>query len=323
MVFQSTLPISINEMPKEIRELNADTPLFGMTLGMRVMQNKVDSIFERLLNFKMSKSENLSYNKNLDVEIIEKEIITQCDFGCLIPPPNVVILTPTGSPNDDNKIFCITQMYKEEFSLNDNKYLDICADVAIFRRLIKSHARWKKIRPILGQWHTSKNMLNAIVDYRSTRRILELVWVATGIAIHIYAKIKNIGIEEILTGPTDQNICIKAWYFYYQYFTIWKSHLIGICIGNYNLQRNSLTAFAPLFPVTGKNNYTTSVVHFLSILKKYLNLERKFQYCASINLARKGHYPAFDEALKTYGIGYIKQNIIGNIIDQENLNLQI
>ncbi|PKY60571.1 hypothetical protein RhiirA4_484425 [Rhizophagus irregularis] len=131
MVFQSTLPIPINEMPEEIKELNADTPLFGMTLGMRVMQNKVDSIFDRLLNFKMSESGNLSYNKNLDVEIIEKEIITQCDFGCLIPPPNVVILTPTGSPNDDNEIFHTTQMYKEEFSLNDDEYLDICADEAI------------------------------------------------------------------------------------------------------------------------------------------------------------------------------------------------
>ncbi|CAB4441137.1 unnamed protein product [Rhizophagus irregularis] len=136
MVFQSTLPIPINEIPKEIRKLNANTPLFGMTLGMRVMQNKV---VERLLNFKISKSGNLSYNKNLDVEIIEKKIITQCDFGCLIPPPNVVILTPTGFLNDD-KIFCATQMYKEEFSLNDDEYLNICANEAIFRRLIKSHA---------------------------------------------------------------------------------------------------------------------------------------------------------------------------------------
>ena len=92
MVFQSTLPISINEMPEEIRELNADTPLFGMTLGMRVMQNKI----EKLLDFQINESGNISYNKNLDVEMIEKEIITQCDFGCLIPPPNVVILTPTG-----------------------------------------------------------------------------------------------------------------------------------------------------------------------------------------------------------------------------------
>ena len=88
------------------------------------------------------------------------------------------------------------------------------------------------------------------------------------------------------------------------------------------MQHDSLTAFAPLFPAAGKNNYTTSVAHFLSILKKYPNLEIKLQHCASINLARKGHYPAFDEALEMHGVGYIKQNIIGNVIDQENLNLQ-
>jgi hypothetical protein len=40
-------------------------------------------------------------------------------------------------------------------------------------------------------------------------------------------------------------------------------------------------------------------------------------------LARKGYYLAFDEALEIYGVRYIKQNIIGNIVDQENLNLQI
>ncbi|PKY54052.1 hypothetical protein RhiirA4_472632 [Rhizophagus irregularis] len=249
MVFQSTLPIPINEIPKEIRKLNANTPLFGMTLGMRVMQNKV---VERLLNFKISKSGNLSYNKNLDVEIIEKKIITQCDFGCLIPPPNVVILTPTGFLNDD-KIFCATQMYKEEFSLNDDEYLNICANEAIFRSYRIFH-----LATAIGVQFLDK--LQAIVDYhRSTRRVLEL----------------NIGIKEIPIGPTDQNICVKA------------CHLIGIRIDNYELQRDSLTAFALLFPAVGKNNYTTSVAHFLSILKKYPNLKRKLQYCASINLARK------------------------------------
>lgn len=96
---------------------------------------------------------------------------------------------------------------------------------------------------------------------------------------------------------------------------MWKSHLIEIRIGNYELQQDSLTAFAPLFPVAGKNNYTTSVAHFLSILKKFSKLEEKLQYCVSINLARKGHYPAFDEALEMHGVGYIKQNIIRNVVD--------
>ncbi|GET55152.1 hypothetical protein GLOIN_2v1761305 [Rhizophagus irregularis DAOM 181602=DAOM 197198] len=351
MVFQSTLPILVNEIPEPIKELNVNTQLFGMTQGMNIMQSKIDYAFEKLLDFQKSTDENISYNKDLDVDTIEKEILTRCDFGCLIPPSNVVILTPTGSPNDDNEIFRATQMYKEEFSLNDDGYLDICADEAIFRRLIKSRTRWEKIRPILGQWHTSREMLGvlltifssygifhlaaaigvrfldklqAVVDNRSTRRVLELIWVAVGIAIHIYAKKKNISIENISTEPTDNNnVCVKAWYFYYKYFAMWKSHLIGIRIGNYELQHDSLTAFAPLFPAAGKNNYTTSVAHFLSILKKYPNLEKKLKHCASINLTRKGHYLAYDEALEVHGVGYVKQNIIGNVINQENLNLQI
>ncbi|PKB92217.1 hypothetical protein RhiirA5_387843 [Rhizophagus irregularis] len=114
------------------------------------MQAKIDQTFEKLLNFQMDINGNISYNKNLDVEIIEKEILSKCEFGCLIPSPNVVILTLTGSPNDDNEIFHATQMYKEEFLLNDDEYLDICADEAIFRRLIKSRTQWEKIRLILG-----------------------------------------------------------------------------------------------------------------------------------------------------------------------------
>jgi hypothetical protein len=150
MVFQSTLPVLINETPEPVRELDVDTQLFGMTLGMHIMQAKIDQTFEKLLDFQIDIDGNISYNENLDVEIVEKEILSKCEFGCLIPPPNVVILTSTGSPNDDNEIFRTTQMYKEEFLLNDDEYLDICADEAIFRRLIKSRTQWEKIRPILG-----------------------------------------------------------------------------------------------------------------------------------------------------------------------------
>ncbi|GBC42735.2 uncharacterized protein OCT59_008170 [Rhizophagus irregularis] len=316
MVFQSILPILTNETPEPVRELNVDTQLFGMTSGMHTMQAKIDQTFEKLLNFQMDINGNISYNKNLDVEIIEKEILSKCEFGCLIPPPNIVILTPTGSPNDDNEIFHATQMYKEEFLLNDDEYLDICADEAIFRRLIKSRTQWEKIRPILGGGISLKICL---INKKST-----------GINIgrggssdtNLYKK-KNINIEDITAGPINENICIRVWYFYYEYFAMWKSHLIGIRIGNYKLQQDSLTAFALLFPAAGKNNYITSVAHFLSILKKFPKLEEKLQYCTSINLARKGHYPAFDEALEMRGVGYIKQNIIGKVVDQENLTLQI
>lgn len=38
---------------------------------------------------------------------------------------------------------------------------------------------------------------------------------------------------------------------------------------------------------------------------------------------QKGHYFAFDEALKTFSVKFIKQNINGNVIDEDKLKLQV
>ena len=62
--------------------------------------------------------------------------------------------------------------------------------------------------------------LAAVVDYRSTRRVLELIWIAVGVAIHIYVQKKDIQIEEILSGPVNERICLRIWYLYYKWFTI-------------------------------------------------------------------------------------------------------
>jgi hypothetical protein len=77
MVFQSTLPVLINETPEPVRELDVDTQLFGMTLGMHIMQAKIDQTFEKLLDFQIDIDGNISYNENLDVEIVEKEILSK------------------------------------------------------------------------------------------------------------------------------------------------------------------------------------------------------------------------------------------------------
>ena len=106
--------------------------------------------------------------------------------------------------------------------------------------------------------------------------MLESIWIAIGIAIHIYAKKRNIKIDEISSGPMNKKVCIKNWYLYYKWFSIWKTHLTGICCGNYKLQKSSLAAFSPLFPAAGKSNYSTSVAHFLAILEKYPQLEQNF-----------------------------------------------
>jgi hypothetical protein len=347
MVFQFTLPEIINEKPEPLRELNADTQLFGMSQIIHDMICNFNKIFEDLLAFRHNNNGELEYNRNFDLTIVDTEISKRVNFGCKLSPPNVVILEPSGSPNNDSEILRAINMYKKDFLLNDNDFIDICADEAIYRRLIKCRNKSENIRPILGQWHTSKDMMNAlltlfssygiydlaialgvkflaaVVDYRSTRKVLELIWIAVGIAIHIYLQKSNTKIEEILSGPTNERVCFRIWYLYYEWFTIWKIHLTGIRCGNYELQRFGLAAFAPLFPAAGKNNYTTSVAHFLSILEKYPQLERKLYHCASVNLARDGHYPAYDEALEIHGVSYIKHNIIGNLCSQENLELQI
>ena len=349
MVFQFLLPEVINEKPEPIRELNINTQIFGTSKEMRDIIFKINEIFVSLLAFRYNERQELEYNK-IDLTAINSEILRQTEFGCNLPPPNVVILEPSGSPNDDNEILRATEMYRKDFSLDENDFLDICADEAIFRRLIKCRNKSEKIRPILGQWHTSKDMMSAlitlfssygiydlatalgvkfldkfaaVVDYRSTRRVLELIWIAVGAAINIYLQKSKVKIEEILSCPANERICLRIWYLYYEWFTIWKTHLTGIRCGNYELQKFGLAAFAPLFPAAGKSNYATSVTHFLANLEKYPLLEKKLRLCASINLAREGHYPAYDEALETHGVAYIKQNITGNSCNQENLELQI
>ncbi|PKB97035.1 hypothetical protein RhiirA5_431437 [Rhizophagus irregularis] len=282
MVFQFLLPEVISENPELTRELNINTQIFGISKEMHDIIFKINEIFIKL--------------------------------GRKLLPLNVVILEPSGFPNDDNEILRATEMYRKDFSLDENDFLDICADEAIFRQLIKCRNKSENIWPILGQWHTSKNMMNAlitlfssygiydlatalgvkfldkfaaIIDYRSTRRVLELIWVAVGAAINIYLQKNKIKIEEILSCSTNKRICIRIWYLYYEW-----------------------SAFFPLFPAAEKSNYATSVTHFLANLKKYPLLEKKLHLCASINLAREEHYPAFDKALETHGVTLLSKILL-------------
>ena len=89
------------------------------------------------------------------------------------------------------------------------------------------------------------------------------------------------------------------------------------------MQLKCLAAFFSLFSAGEKLNYTKSTVHFLSLLAKYPRLKKLLHYAGSINLTREGHYYAFDEALETFGVKYIKQNITRNVINEENLKRQI
>ncbi|RHZ48801.1 hypothetical protein Glove_541g10 [Diversispora epigaea] len=354
MAFQMQMPFSLEEKASDEKKITSPSGLFGMNDQIRNIWNMFDEIIDNLLNFQTDSENQITFNTDFDMTTIHQEILKNIDYGCLAGTPNIVILETGGIPNSDDGIFQSTEMYKQDFKLEPHDYLDVVADEAIFRRLVKQREQWPNLRPILGQWHTSKDMcgvlivlfssygifdlakalgvkfldkLDKVVDYRSTVRVLELIWCAVTIAIRIYIRKKNLNKYNIIDADSGVNSILRIWYLYYKWASIFKAHRVGIRVGNYQLQKNALACFAGLFASAGKSNYSTSVAQYLGILAQYPKLEKKLECVSSIKIdedeKRKGHYFAFDEALETFGVKFIKQNITGNLIDINNLKLQI
>ncbi|PKK68322.1 hypothetical protein RhiirC2_782401 [Rhizophagus irregularis] len=70
-------------------------------------------------------------------------------------------------------------------------------------------------------------------------------------------------------------------------------------IGNHNLQRNALSAASPLFPSTDKSNYALAIAQHLFTLTN------------------------FNEAFEMFSVHFVKQNIIGNVINEAKLKANI
>ena len=116
---------------------------------------------------------------------------------------------------------------------------------------------------------------------------------------------------------------------YFKWARIWKAHRIAMHIGNFDLQRNALSAASPLFTSVAKSNYTTAIAHFLSTIAAYLKFEEKLHYCCSFKIPNENSKNAyhtcfgFDEALETFDVKFIKQHVSGNVIDEKKLKDQI
>ena len=65
-----------------------------------------------------------------------------------------MILEPADNPNSDQVILEAANMYRADFNLQENGYLDIIADEAIFHQLMRCQAQFSQLRPLLEQWHT-------------------------------------------------------------------------------------------------------------------------------------------------------------------------
>ena len=90
------------------------------------------------------------------------KIIEQINIGVQCLPPHIVILEAGGNPNNNDEIFAACEKYIEDFELSKEQPVEICCDEAIFRRVIKLHQNKSNIRPLLGQWHTSKDMCSTL-----------------------------------------------------------------------------------------------------------------------------------------------------------------
>ncbi|RHZ81047.1 hypothetical protein Glove_126g4 [Diversispora epigaea] len=297
MIFQHQMPLNINEIRNEENEIGSPLELFGMNKKIRDTLDIFDNVLDDLLSVETNFQDGINYNTNFDMNTIHEKILNQFEYGCKTNPPNVVILEPGENPSSDE---------------------DVVGDEAIFRRLIKLIEKWPQLRPILGQWHTSKDMCSALIVLFLSYGIFDLAGLL---------EVKFLEKLESVVDYSFANPILQIWFLYYQWAGIFKAHRIGIRIGNYDLQKSALAAFSGLFASAGKSHYTSSVCHFFGILTKFPQLEYKLNCVASIriddNEKRKGHYFAYDEALETFGVKFIKQNITGNKIDIENLKNQI
>lgn len=362
MVFQYTMPIPLYGIVEACAVILHDSPsLFSISPYILENLDIFSYVFKLFLNCSTSSNNKLSFNKDFDNTNIHETILTYVTKGCFIGSPNIVILEAGGLPNDDEGIVESCEMYSDEIEFTKSrcygkkdqihvaKFLDIASDEAIFRRILeyKEHIN-NYTRVLLGPWHTSKDMISVIinifsgygifncaaalgvkylnnfqkvVEYRAASLTLDLIWTSVGIALHLFAFKKQVSINFLL-DEFSNNYC-STWALFWKWTSFWKAHKIGIRTGNFDLQINALKAFAPLFTVAGKLNYATSVCHYLAEIDKDPQLETLLKYAASVNLAHKNHYYAYDEALETFGVKYIKKSLTKNPLNEENLKLFI
>ncbi|GES95214.1 hypothetical protein GLOIN_2v1768552 [Rhizophagus clarus] len=208
-----------------------------------------EMIFEKLLAFN---NENFTYQSNFDESDIRNEIMTYFKVGCNFSPPNIVILNAGNPPSNDSTVHECLKMYANEIGIENDGYINVVADEAIFRRGYDIF----NMAGILGIQYLDK--LEKSVDFRATSKVLELIW------------------------------------------------------------HESLKAFSPLFPISGKSNYARSVTHHLYCIENDSKLRAMLCVAPSVNLTSPGHFFAYDEALETFGVKFVKQNVTRIPTDSED-----
>jgi hypothetical protein len=273
MLFLFILPLPLNHIidTRALMLPNGKRSLFGFNSFALEIIDLFEYIFKKLLDYRTSPS-GTRFNQ-VGCEMVHQEILKYIPKGTYVQPPEVVILKAGGNPNNDEDISESIEMFLDEIDLTNNKFLDIAADGAIFRRIV-NYKRYinPDTRFILGQWHTNKDMCSVlinifsgygifdlarslgvkylanfqkVVDYRATSRLLELLWVAVGMALNIFAIKHQVSINKLLENPPNK--FIKVWILYWKWTSLLRAHKLGIRTGNWDMQIESLSAFAPLY----------------------------------------------------------------------------
>ncbi|GES76543.1 hypothetical protein GLOIN_2v1482460 [Rhizophagus clarus] len=290
LLFQYQLLVELNSIPDEEIQLNENTKLFGENLITNEVSLIFNTIFIQLLNCQTISNLPDQFSFEYDAKIINEKIINYFNHGPFCPPVHIIILEAGDNPNKDVNIKTACNQYFDDLQIDNDLGIEVVCDEAILEGVLLTIFLGYGIynmAAILGETFLDK--LEKVINYCSTCRVLDLIWVAIGSAIHIYILKNNLKLEAIMDS---ENNLLKIWFWFYHWAGFWKEHRVGIRTGNAELQTQCLSAFAPLFPI-------------------------------AVNLTRDEHYFAFDEALKTFGVKFIKQNVTRNVINEESLKRQI
>ncbi|RHZ78051.1 hypothetical protein Glove_168g331 [Diversispora epigaea] len=100
LVFQFTLPIDISSIKDETIELNK----YNFTIDLNEDANKVIFSFENIILQLLSFNNNNNFNRNFNIEIINKKITETFSNNSHLPSANIVILEAGDNPNSDEDI---------------------------------------------------------------------------------------------------------------------------------------------------------------------------------------------------------------------------
>ncbi|CAG8740292.1 21268_t:CDS:2 [Cetraspora pellucida] len=206
-----------------------------------------------------------------DMNSIFNEISKNILIECQVPSPKVVILSPGNNPNCDANVHNACDLFYNDIGICNTGCLDIACNQAIFCRLILYKEKNKDARPLLSQWHMSKDICVALINIflgygianmAATSRVLELIWVTIGITICKYLCNKNQKLDDIENR-------------------------------NYEMQMKNLAAFAPLFPVAGKINYSSSATYFLAYVDEDPHLQEHEIFMNASEMTLAGFYSIY------------------------------